>query len=214
MDKSFRIPEERSDTLKERAVHPLRRSSHEELQALQDVSFEIAPGEFFGIVGRNGTGKSTLLKILAGHLPGRRGQDLVHRAGVAVHRAGRRLQPRADRARERRAQRHHARAHPARGPGPLERVIEFAELEEFVDLKLKNYSSGMKVRFAFAVTIQADADIMLIDEVLAVGDAAFPQKCMDVFNRIRGQGTIVLVTHDMGTVSRCAIERSCSTGGV
>ena len=83
----------------------------------------------------------------------------------------------------------------------LAQVIEFAELEEFADLKLKNYSSGMMVRFAFAIMVQADADIMLIDEVLAVGDAAFAQKCLDVFHEKRAAGkTLVLVTHDMGTV--------------
>ena len=83
----------------------------------------------------------------------------------------------------------------------LDAVLEFAELEEFVELKLKNYSSGMMVRLAFAVMVQADADIMLIDEVLAVGDAAFAQKCMDVFHEKRRAGkTIVLVTHDMATV--------------
>jgi hypothetical protein len=84
-----------------------------------------------------------------------------------------------------------------------ESVIEFAELEEFKDLKLKNYSSGMHVRLAFSVAIQVDADILLIDEVLAVGDAAFQQKCFDVFNRLRDDGkTIVFVTHDMGSMNR------------
>ena len=85
----------------------------------------------------------------------------------------------------------------------VDEVIEFAELEEFVDLKLKNYSSGMQVRLAFSVMIQVDADVLLIDEVLAVGDAAFQQKCFDVFNRIRDEGrTVVFVTHDMGAVRR------------
>src|SRR3989441_9536279 len=84
-----------------------------------------------------------------------------------------------------------------------EPVIEFAELEEFQDLKLKNYSSGMHVRLAFSVAIQVDADILLIDEVLAVGDAAFQQKCFDVFNNMRDEGrTIVFVTHDMGSLNR------------
>ena len=84
-----------------------------------------------------------------------------------------------------------------------ESVIEFAELEEFKDLKLKNYSSGMHVRLAFSVAIQVDADILLIDEMLAVGDAAFQQKCFDVFNELRDEGkTIVFVTHDMGSMQR------------
>ena len=93
-------------------------------------------------------------------------------------------------------------------------MLEFAELEEFVELKLKNYSSGMMVRLAFAVMVQADADIMLVDEVLAVGDAAFAQKCMDVFREKRDAGkTIVLVTHDMATVQGSATGRCSSTTG-
>src|SRR3712207_6323938 len=92
---------------------------------------------------------------------------------------------------------------PAEARERYERVIDFAELRGFEDLKLKNYSSGMHVRLAFAVMIQVDAAVLLIDEVLAVGDAAFQQKCFDEFNRLRDEGrTIVLVTHDMGAVKR------------
>jgi ABC-type polysaccharide/polyol phosphate transport system ATPase subunit len=201
--KRFKIPEERSHTLKERALHPLRRSRHEELHALKDISFSVAPGEFFGIVGRNGSGKSTLLKCLAGIYRTDDGRiwcngrvstfielgvgfnpDLAAYDNVALNGIMLGLSPREARAR-------------------YERVIEFAELEEFQDLKLKNYSSGMHVRLAFSVAIQVDADILLIDEVLAVGDASFQQKCFDVFNRMRDEGrTIVFVTHDMGAVTR------------
>jgi ABC-type polysaccharide/polyol phosphate transport system ATPase subunit len=199
--KTFRIPEHRVDTIKERAVHPFTRIEHRELHALRDVSFDIHEGEFFGIVGRNGSGKSTLLKIMAS----------IYRADRGCVRMAGRLAPFIElgvgvnpdlTAREnavlngvmmgltrREAQRR------------LGAVIEFAELEEFADLRLKNYSSGMMVRFAFAVMVQADADIMLIDEVLAVGDASFAQKCMDVFHQRKAAGkTIVLVTHDMATV--------------
>jgi len=203
VDKRFKIPEERSHTLKERALHPLRRSRHEELHALKDISFAVQPGEFFGIVGRNGSGKSTLLKCLAGIYRTDTGKiwcngrmstfielgvgftpDLAAYDNVALNGIMLGLSPREARAR-------------------YERVIEFAELEEFQDLKLKNYSSGMHVRLAFSVAIQVDADILLIDEVLAVGDAAFQQKCFDVFNRMREEGrTIVFVTHDMGAVTR------------
>ena len=92
---------------------------------------------------------------------------------------------------------------PRQARARFDHIIEFAELEEFVDLKLKNYSSGMQVRLAFSVMVESDADVMLIDEVLAVGDAAFQQKCLDVFYRLREEGkTILLVTHDMGTVER------------
>ena len=199
VQKRFKIPEERSHTLKERALHPLRRSRHEELQALKDISFAVEPGEFFGIVGRNGSGKSTLLKCLAGIYRADEGKiwcngrmstfielgvgfnpDLAAFDNVALNGIMLGLSPREARAR-------------------YERVIEFAELEEFQDLKLKNYSSGMHVRLAFSVAIQVDADILLIDEVLAVGDASFQQKCFDVFNRMREEGrTIIFVTHDMG----------------
>lgn len=203
VSKTFRVPEERTHTLKERAMHPLRRSGHEAFSALNDVSFVIERGEFFGIVGRNGSGKSTLLKCLAGIYKvdsGRiwcRGRmspfielgvgfnpDLAALDNVVMNGIMLGLTPKQ--ARER-----------------YEEVIEFAELEEFQDLKLKNYSSGMHVRLAFSVAIQVDADILLIDEVLAVGDAAFQQKCFDVFNRLRDEGrTIVFVTHDMGSVNR------------
>ena len=203
LDKRFQIPEERSHTFKERALHPFKRTRHEQLHALKDLSFTIEPGEFFGIVGRNGSGKSTLLKCLAGIYRTDEGKiwcngrmstfielgvgfnpDLAALDNVTLNGIMLGLSPREARAR-------------------YERVIEFAELEEFQDLKLKNYSSGMHVRLAFSVAIQVDADILLIDEVLAVGDAAFQQKCFDVFNRMREEGrTIVFVTHDMGAVTR------------
>lgn len=201
--KRFKIPEERQHTLKERALHPLRRARHEEFLALRDISFAVQPGEFFGIVGRNGSGKSTLLKCLAGIYRTDQGgiwcngrmstfielgvgfnPDLAAYENVALNGIMLGLSPREARAR-------------------FQQVIEFAELEEFQDLKLKNYSSGMHVRLAFSVAIQVDAEILLIDEVLAVGDAAFQQKCFDVFNRMREAGrTIVFVTHDMSAVTR------------
>ena len=201
VSKTFRIPEHRVDSFKERAVHPLRRIQYRTLQALQGVSFQVHQGEFFGIVGRNGSGKSTLLKIMAS----------IYRADAGRVRMAGRVAPFIELGvgmnpeltawengilngvlmglTRREAQRR------------LAAVIEFAELEEFADLRLKNYSSGMLIRFAFAVMVQADADVMLIDEVLAVGDASFAQKCMDVFHQRREAGkTVVLVTHDMATV--------------
>jgi ABC-type polysaccharide/polyol phosphate transport system ATPase subunit len=203
VSKSFRIPHERVHTLKERVLHPMRGRSYERLDALHDVSFQVRPGEFFGIVGRNGSGKSTLLKCLAGiyrpdsgaiYMSGRVSTfielgvgfnpDLDARDNVVLNALMLGLSPRQ--ARER-----------------VDRVIEFAELGRFADLKLKNYSSGMHVRLAFSVMIQVDADVLLIDEVLAVGDAAFQQKCFDEFHRLRDEGrTLLLVTHDMSAVSR------------
>jgi len=203
VSKTFRVPEERVHTLKERALHPMRRSRHESFQALHDISFQVGSGEFFGIAGRNGSGKSTLLKCLAGiygvdtgkiWMNGRLSpfielgvgfnQDLAARDNVVLNGIMMGLSPREARRR-------------------VDEVIDFAELREFEELKLKNYSSGMHVRLAFSVAIQVDADILLVDEVLAVGDAAFAQKCFDVFNRMRNEGrTIVFVTHDMATLNR------------
>jgi ABC-type polysaccharide/polyol phosphate transport system ATPase subunit len=165
------------------------------------VDFSVHRGEFFGIVGRNGSGKSTLLKVLASIYRADRGRIRIAGRLAPFIELGVGFNPELT-AREnvelngvmmgigRREARHR-----------LASILDFAELTEFVDLKLKNYSSGMMVRLAFAVMVQADADVMLIDEVLAVGDAAFAQKCTDVFREKRAAGkTVVLVTHDMATV--------------
>jgi ABC-type polysaccharide/polyol phosphate transport system ATPase subunit len=201
LDKTFRVPSHRIDTLRERATNPFHKMEYRELRALRDVSFDVHKGEFFGIVGRNGSGKSTLLKIMAG----------IYRSDAGKVRMAGRVAPFIElgvgfnpelTARENVALngvlfglgRREARYN-------LDAVLDFAELRDFVELKVKNYSSGMMVRLAFAIMVQADADVMLIDEVLAVGDAAFGQKCMDVFYARRRAGrTIVLVTHDMATV--------------
>ncbi len=202
VSKSFTVPEEKVQTLKERALHPRRKIRRQTFRALNDVSFAVAPGEFFGIAGRNGSGKSTLLKCLAGIYQAegevwRRGRlstmielgvgfnpDLAARDNVIMNGIMLGLSQREARKR-------------------VDSVIEFAELQEFKDLKLKNYSSGMHVRLAFSVAIQVDADILMIDEVLAVGDASFQQKCFDVFNDLRDRGkTIIFVTHDMASLQR------------
>ncbi len=201
LHKIFRVPAGRRDTLKERVVHPLRRVEFRELRALRGISFDVHRGEFFGVVGRNGSGKSTLLKVLA---------SIYRPDGGRIRMAGR-LAPFIElgvgfnpelTARENVELNGVMMGLGRRGAKRrLESVLEFAELREFVDLKLKNYSSGMMVRLAFAVMVEADADVMLVDEVLAVGDAAFAQKCTDVFREKKAAGkTLVLVTHDMATV--------------
>ena len=206
--KAFRLPHQRYTTLKERALHPLARRTHDEFAALRDVSFEVRKGEFFGIAGRNGSGKSTLLKCLAGIYRVDRGDvrlagrvspfielgvgfnpDLTARDNVIINAIMLGLT------------RKEARAQ-------FDEIIEFAELEEFVDLKLKNYSTGMGVRLGFSVAIQVHADVILVDEVLAVGDASFQEKCFAEFDRLKSEGrTILFVTHDMGSV-----ERFCDRG--
>jgi len=205
LSKHFRLPHRRYSTLKERILHPFATSTYETLRAVDDLSFEIAQGEFFGIVGRNGSGKSTLLKCLAGiyetdggHATSRGrlspfielgvgfNPDLTARDNVIINAIMLGLTRRQ--AYER-----------------FDDIIAFAELEDFLDLKLKNYSSGMAVRLAFAVAVQVDADVILVDEVLAVGDAAFQRKCFDQFEALKAAGkTIVFVTHDM-----TAVERFC-----
>src|SRR3954453_884391 len=178
--KRFHIPRERRHTLKERVLHPMASSGHDDFQPLPDVSFAVERGEFFGIVGRNGSGKSTLLKCLAGiycvdggelYVDGRISPfielgvgfdpNLAARDNVTVNGIMLGLSPREARRR-------------------YDEIMDFAELRGFEDLLLKNYSSGMHVRLAFSVMIQVDADVLLVDEILAVGDAAFQQKCFDV----------------------------------
>jgi ABC-type polysaccharide/polyol phosphate transport system ATPase subunit len=214
VSKRFALPHEQMHTLKERMLHPLRRTGADHLQALDDVSFEVPPGEFFGIVGRNGSGKSTLLKCMAGiyqldsgniWIQGRLSTfielgvgfnpDLAARDNIVLNAIMLGLSPAEARKR-------------------VDTVIEFAELERFADLKLKNYSSGMQVRLAFSVMTQVDADVLLVDEVLAVGDAAFQQKCFDVFHALQDQGTTILfVTHDMGAVKRFCDRAMLIEGG-
>jgi ABC-type polysaccharide/polyol phosphate transport system ATPase subunit len=203
VSKSFSHPTERVHTLKERALHPLRRSEHRTFDALHSVGFEVARGEFFGIVGRNGSGKSTLLKCLAGIYAADTGRMLIDGRVATFIELGVGFNPDL-------AARDNAMLNAIMlGLGKraaaerVDRIIEFAGLGEFEELKLKNYSSGMLVRLAFSVMIQVDADVLLIDEVLAVGDAEFQQKCHDEFNRLRDEGrTVLLVTHDMPAVQR------------
>jgi len=218
VSKSFKLPHRQYHTLKERALHPFQARTFDVLEAVKDVSIEVEQGEFFGIVGRNGSGKSTLLKCIAGIYKADTGEitvrgrlspfidlgvgfnhELTARENVTINAIMLGLSRREVRNR-------------------FDTIIDFAELHEFLDLKLKNYSSGMLVRLAFSVAIQVSAEILLIDEVLAVGDANFQQKCFDEFERIKRAGrTMLFVTHDMNAVQRFCdramlLERGDMTG--
>ncbi len=160
-------------------------------------------GEFFGIVGRNGSGKSTLLKVLASIYQADSGR--VRMAGTLAPFIELGVGFNTELTAEENIVLNGVMMGLTRGQAQarIGTVLEFAELEEFVDMKLKNYSSGMLVRLAFSIMLQADTDILLIDEVLAVGDAAFQQKCADVFKQMRDSGrTVILVTHDMRSVDK------------
>ena len=203
VSKRFRIPLDRSSTLKYRVLHPRSTSRHHDFFALKDIDFDVPSGQFLGIIGHNGCGKSTLLKLMAriyqptsGHLevnglvspflelgvgfnPELTARENVFLNGAILGLSHRELQDR------------------------MEEIIHFAELENFVDQKVKNFSSGMQVRLAFSVAIRADASVLLMDEVLAVGDARFQAKCFEVFSRYKREGkTVILVTHDLSSVEK------------
>lgn len=205
--KVFKLPHEKTTSVKSAVVNFYRRDRrYEKQEALKDISFEIKKGEFFGIVGRNGSGKSTLLKILAGIYQPTNGQVTVNGSLTPFIELGVGFNPELTgrenvflngallgfNRKEMRAM--------------YDDIVKFAELEKFMDQKLKNYSSGMQVRLAFSIAIRAKSDILLVDEVLAVGDESFQQKCYLEFEKLKAQKkTIIFVSHDM-----CAVQRFCT----
>ena len=215
VSKTFQLPHERRTTFKEYFQHPFRRTRYEEQRALEDVSFHVVPGEFFGVIGPNGSGKSTLLQIIAGIYrqssgvvrvngllspfielgvgfnPELTARDNIRINGTLLGLDRRELQDRYG------------------------KIVAFSELERFVDQKLKNFSSGMQVRLAYAIAIQVDFDILLLDEVLAVGDESFQQKCFETFDRFRAERkTIVLVTHNLALIERFADRALLLSDGI
>lgn len=202
LHKTFRLPHEKHTGIKQAAVGLFKGNRGFETQkVLTDISFEIKKGEFFGIVGRNGSGKSTLLKLLAGIYTPDKGLVQVEGSLMPFIELGVGFNPEL-------TGRENVYMNGALlGFGREEMdamygdIVSFAELEKFMDQKLKNYSSGMQVRLAFSIAIKSEADILLIDEVLAVGDAAFQKKCFDYFMKLkRDKRTVILVTHDMSAV--------------
>ena len=198
--KTFLLPHEQL-SFKERFIHPLHRTTYERQVTLVDVSFEIAEGEFFSIIGPNGSGKSTLLKILAGIYRPDAGEVRINGKLSPFIELGVGFNPEL-------TARDNVRIN-ATLLGLTKRqlkerygeIVAFSELERFMDQKLKNFSSGMQVRLAYAIAIQVTFDILLLDEVLAVGDQSFQEKCLQTFEEIRKAGkTIVYVSHDLDTV--------------
>jgi ABC-type polysaccharide/polyol phosphate transport system ATPase subunit/ABC-type polysaccharide/polyol phosphate export permease len=214
VSKAFRLPQEPYSSIKHRVLQPFAHRGYEVLPALRNVSFDIAQGESFGIVGRNGSGKSTLLKCLSG----------IYRVDSGAVDVRGRLAPFIELGvgfNNELSARDNAIANavllglsPAEARSRLDEILSFAELEQFADLKVKNFSSGMTVRLAFAVTVQVDADVLLFDEVLAVGDESFQSKCMEHCLRLKEQGrTIVLVTHAMKRVEEFCDRAMLLDGG-
>ena len=204
LGKVFKLPHERSNTVKSALINFWKRDKgYEKFEALKNVSFDIKKGEFFGIVGRNGSGKSTLLKILAGiyepsvglvNVIGKLTPFIELGVGFNPELTGR------ENVFLNGALLGFNRKEMAK---MYKNIVSFAELHKFMDQKLKNYSSGMQVRLAFSIAIRARSDILLLDEVLAVGDEAFQRKCFTYFETLKkNKNTVVLVTHDMMSVVR------------
>lgn len=207
VSKTFKIPHEKIRSLRGAFVNAFNKKTYEEFRALDDVSFEVKKNEFFGIIGKNGSGKSTLLKILAGiyqldkgkvSINGRispflelgigfnpelSGRDNVYLNATILGLSRKQIDKK------------------------FPDIVRFSELERFIDQKLNRYSSGMQVRLAFSVAIHANRDILLMDEVLAVGDTSFQRKCSDYFQKIKGKKTVILVSHDLAAIRKYC-ERS------
>ncbi len=203
LHKSFNLPTERASGLKQAIFNRLRGiKGFKEQKVLNGIDFNIKKGEFVGIVGRNGSGKSTLLKTLAGIYYPQKGEIIINGSLIPFIELGVGFNPEL-------TGRENVYLNGALLGFSHKEIDElyndiwkFAELEDFQDQKLKNYSSGMQVRLAFSIAIRAKGDILLLDEVLAVGDAAFQQKCNDYFESLHGNQTVVLVTHSMENITK------------
>ncbi|MBP7058737.1 ABC transporter ATP-binding protein [Candidatus Gracilibacteria bacterium] len=206
LNKEFLIPHQRRDTLKEGFIGLFKKSTYERFKALNNLSLQVAPGEFIGIIGKNGSGKSTLLKILSGIYQPDSGSVEVKGEIAPFLELGIGFQPELT-ARENIYLNGTLLGMTRKEINQrFDSMVTFAGVENFIDLKVKNYSSGMRARLAFAIAREANADIYLIDEVLAVGDESFQQKCLEVFRDWKKKGkTILFVSHNPGL-----IEEFCS----
>jgi ABC-type polysaccharide/polyol phosphate transport system ATPase subunit len=203
VSKSFRIPHEQRTYFKEYFLHPFRRTTYERNDALQDVTFSVEAGEFFGVFGPNGSGKSTLLRILAGIYVPHAGLVRVNGLLSPFIELGVGFNLELNARDNIRINSTLAGLTKRQLDAKFDEILEFSELERFVDQKLKNYSSGMLMRLAYSIAIQIPFDVLLLDEVLAVGDASFQEKCFTSFERFKEEGkTVVLVTHALELLSR------------
>jgi len=214
ISKTFLLPHEKQTSLKGAFLSSFRRKSFEKQRALRDISFDVKKGEFFGVVGRNGSGKSTLLKIIAGIYVPDSGSIQINGLLTPFIELGVGFSPELT-----------GRENVFLNGALLgidrkqmteiyDEIVEFAELENFMDQKLKNYSSGMQVRLAFSIAIRAKGSILLLDEVLAVGDSSFQKKCFRYFDDLKSKkATVVLVTHDMSAVQRFCDRAVLIEGG-
>ncbi|MGT2949754.1 ABC transporter ATP-binding protein [Streptococcus cuniculi] len=204
VNKSFRLPTESTQSLRTSLVNYFRGiKGYKEQHVLEDISFEVEKGDFFGIIGRNGSGKSTLLKVISQIYAPESGKVTVNGTLVPFIELGVGFNPEL-------TGRENIYLNGAllgfsreEITGMYDDIVEFAELEEFMDQKLKNYSSGMQVRLAFSIAIKAQGDILILDEVLAVGDEAFQRKCFDYFRQLKEEKkTVILVTHSMDSAKK------------
>lgn len=201
--KDFRLPQDKAGSLKTTFTRLFKKRNRTitTQHALRDISFEVKKGEFFGIVGRNGSGKSTILKMLAGIYQPTKGSVRVEGKLVPFIELGVGFNPEL-------TGRQNVYLNGAllgfsekEVREQYDDIVSFAELEDFMDQKLKNYSSGMQVRLAFSMAVRAKAEVLLIDEVLAVGDADFQRKCFNYFDHLRKEKTtVVFVSHNMDAV--------------
>ena len=203
LHKSFKLPTERAWGLKQAIFNRLKGiKGFKEQKVLRGLDFEVKKGEFLGIVGRNGSGKSTLLKVLSGIYVPEKGDVEIYGTLVPFIELGVGFNPELTGRENIYLNGALLGFSNAEVDEMYDEIVEFAELKDFMDQKLKNYSSGMQVRLAFSIAIRARGDILILDEVLAVGDAAFQQKCNDYFASLHGNQTVVLVTHSMDNVRR------------
>lgn len=203
LSKVFEIPHERRNTLKSYFLNPFKKIEKERFYALKSVDFKVNKGDFIGIVGRNGSGKSTLLKILAGIFEPTKGKVEVNGTLVPFLELGVGFNPELTGRENIYLNGIILGMTKKYVESKFEQIVDFAEFRDFIDLQVKNYSSGMVIRLAFAIAMEARADIYLLDEILSVGDAAFQKKSLEKMLGLLSDGaTGILVTHNIEDVKR------------